>query len=90
MTYRVPERLAWVIPERRDDEPLVVYLMPLPDGPPLVLRESAGLIWALAADGEADVPAAVAELVGRTLAEVGPTTEAFLADLVARGLLVAG
>lgn len=87
MTYQVPRRLAWNIPERGDDDPLVVYLMPLPDGPPLVLRGIAGLIWALAIDGEQDVPAAVAELLDQPLEEVRPVTLEFLADLVARGLL---
>jgi len=87
VTYRVPPRLGYVVPDAPEGGPLVAFVMPLPDGPAVVLRNSAALIWALAADGEADVPAAVAEMVGRSLEEVGPATRDYLVDLVAQGLL---
>ena len=60
MKYRIPPRLGYVVDDRTGQSP-VVYLMRLPDGDPLVLRGSGGVIWALAADGVDDVPAALAD-----------------------------
>lgn len=85
MTHRIPERLAWVATEG-ESEP-VVYLLVLPDGDPRVLHGSAAAIWLVAADGEADVPGAVAELTGAPLEEVRGPTEEYLRTLVADGLL---
>lgn len=82
----MPRRLAYVFPEPAGG-PLVVYLMHVPDGTPVVLRDSAALIWGVAADGEPDVVDAVAQLVGRPADEIAPDTRNYLADLVARGLL---
>lgn len=89
MTYRVPRRLARVVDDQSAGEP-VVYLMQLPDGDPLILQGSGGLIWALAADGESDVPRAVARAVGVPVEEIVEEVGVFLADLVERGLLVSG
>ena len=85
--YRIPERLAHVVPDGEPDPPDNVFLMQLPDGTPQVLQNSAAWIWLLAAEGEPDVAAAVAPLVGRARQEVAADVEAFLADLVSRGLL---
>jgi hypothetical protein len=62
--------------------------MQLPNGQPFLLEGSSALIWLLALDGE-DVPRALADVVGRPLDEIADDTEAFLGDLVARGLLSA-
>lgn len=86
MTFRVPSRLAYVV-EQRDGGDTSVYLLHLPDGEPLSLRGSAALIWLLAADGEPDVPAAVAASVEHPDAEVEAATRAYLAYLVGAGLL---
>lgn len=87
MKYRIPPRLAHVIVDTKPSDPPDVFLMDLPDGPPLVLRESAAMIWILAAEGGSDVPGLVAQGVGRTVREIGGEVSEYLADLVARGLL---
>jgi hypothetical protein len=86
MRYRVPPRLAHVVDDRVAKSP-VVYLMQLPDGAPLVLQGSGGVIWALAADGEDDVPAALAAAVGCPVEEIVDEVRSFLDELVTRGLL---
>lgn len=86
MRYRVPARLAYVVDDRGVESP-VVYLMQLPDGEPLVLQGSGGVIWALAADGTDDVPAALAAAVGCPMEEIVDDVSSFLDELVIRGLL---
>lgn len=86
MRYQVPAKLAYVVDDRVAGSP-VVYLMQLPDGEALVLQGSGGVIWAIAADGEDDVPAAVAGAVGCPVDDIVDDVNAFLDDLVARGLL---
>ena len=86
MKYRIPPRLAYVVDDRTGQSP-VVYLMQLPDGDPLVLQGSGGVIWALAADGVDDVPTALAAAVGSPVDEIRKQVTSFLADLVTRGLL---
>lgn len=86
MTYRVPRNLAHVVDDGTPELP-IVYLMQLPDGEPQVLTGSGGLIWALAADGEVDVPSEVAVAVGRPVEEILEVVSVFLGELVGRGLL---
>lgn len=90
MGYRIPPRVAHVVPDETGDPPSSVFLMPLPDGPPLVLYESAAWIWWLAADGEDDVASAVAELVGLPREDLVGDVTRCLDDLVERGLLEVG
>ena len=85
MIYDVPTRLAFVIPD--DAETPQVFLMPLPDGPPVVLHDVSAVIWVLAADGEADVAGAVSHVVGRRRQEVNHDVTRHLEDLVSKGLL---
>ena len=85
--YRIPDRVAHVVPDGEPDVPDTVFLMRLPDGSPQLLRDSAAWVWVLAADGERDVPAAVARLLDLTREEVAADCEVFLAALVSRGLL---
>ena len=87
--YRIPPRLAHVVPDGDDGLPSAVFLMRLPDGPPVGLQDSAAWVWLLAADGEPDVAAAVAELVGRPAAEMADEVNDFLDGLVGRGLIEA-
>lgn len=88
MRYRIPPRLGYVVHEPTPEDPTArVYLMHLPDGEPLMLAASAALIWALAADGEPEVPGALADLLGESVAEVGPATRTYLDTLVEQGLL---
>ena len=70
--YRIPEQVAHVVPDGEPDLPDTVFLMQLPDGSPQALRNSAAWIWLLAAEGEPDVAAAIAPLVGRGEAGGGP------------------
>lgn len=87
MTYRIPYRLGHVTLPPEDGRPVVVYLMPLPDGDPVGLHGTAALIWSIAAEGEPDVPAALAELLAVPVDTVRADVERFLTDLVAQGLL---
>lgn len=88
--YRIPARVAHVVADDDTAAAGTVYLMTLPDGQPAVLRDSAALIWMVAADGEDDVAGAVAELVGLPTDEVSFEVERFLDELVALGALEVG
>lgn len=85
MTYGVPRRLAFVVPD--DVETPQVFLMPLPDGPPVVLNDVSAVIWVLAADGEDDVASGVSKVVDKSPEEVGPEVVRHLECLVSQGLL---
>lgn len=87
MTYRIPPRLAHVVHEDHSSGTVTVYLMPLPDGAPLQLRDSSGWIWLLAVEG-VEVAESLAEMVERPVEEIRPDIEEFLAQLVSRGLLL--
>jgi hypothetical protein len=87
VTYRVPARLAYVVVDDAESDPVTVYLMDLPDGPPLALRDSAALIWLVAAEGSREVAELVAQGVGRPVEEIAGEVGKYLADLVSRGLL---
>ena len=86
MSYRVPDRLGYVVDDQSADSSLTVFLMKLPNGAPLELAGSAAWIWVLATERE-DVVEALAELTGESSAEIGATTAAFLQELVGQGLL---
>ena len=85
--YRVPDNVAWV---DGADFGLAeeLYLTVVPDGRTVMLKDSARLIWLVAADGGEDVVAEVADIVGRPPAEIEGDVQQFLADVRARGLLV--
>lgn len=85
-SFHVPDGLANVTFEPR---PGVVeaFLMQLPSGRPLALTGTTALIWALAADGAADVVAAVASAVGLPQDAVREDTLRTLERLCGEGLL---
>ena len=85
--YRVPDNIAWV---DGADFGLAeeLYLTVVPDGRTVMLKDSARLIWLVAADGGEDVVAEVADIVGRPPAEIEGDVHRFVADLRGRGLLV--
>lgn len=90
MTYRVPDRVAYVTNDGQLDStpaPLRVSLMCLPDGVPVVLTGSAALIWLVAAEGSPNVVDDVAEGAGQSAGVIHSDVEAFLAELVGLGLL---
>jgi hypothetical protein len=85
--YRVPRRLGHVVVDDIASDPATVFLMDLPDGPPLVLRDSAALIWLVAAQGDSDVAGTVADVVGRPLREIEAEVADYLGELLNRSLL---
>ena len=83
----VGARVAWLdMAETGED---VVYATALPDGPPLVLGGTAGLIFVSAIEGgtEDEVVQRVATAAGLDPADVRPDVLTFLDHLVSRGLL---
>ena len=68
----------------------VVYAAPLPDGPIVVLDGGAAAIWIEACAGERSALAErVAAATEVAVDAVRPEVEAFVDELLARGLLVA-
>ncbi len=66
----------------------VAYVAPLPCGPIVVLEGSAVLVWNEARSGQrATVADRVAALTGVPPDAIRPQVDAFVADLVALGLL---
>lgn len=64
-----------------------IFVAPLPHGPIAVLDEVGALVWLAVVDGAVDVVATVAATTGHPVETVRADVEAFLADLVGRGLL---
>ncbi len=87
MRYGIPARLAHVVVDDTQSDPATVFLMQLPDGPPLVLHDSAALIWLVAAEGSPNISTRVAQAVGRPVEQVAAEVDGYVRDLVDRGLL---
>jgi len=84
----VPENVAWVDgADQGTAEEL--YLTVVPDGKTVMLKDTARLIWLIAAGG-GDVLTEVAALVGETPEAIEPDVQRFLDDLTERGLLATG
>ncbi len=85
--YLVPGNVAWV-----DGEDFgmaeELYLTIVPDGRTVLLKDTARLIWHVAADGAVNVADEVAELVSMPVSEIEADVASFLEDLTARGLLM--
>ena len=80
--YRVPDDVAWI------DKGEELYLTTVPDGTTVLLRDTARLIWLVA------VTVATSLTRLRTSSTSPPSrsqheVDAFVDDLIARGLLVA-
>lgn len=86
--YRVAPDVAWLT---EDELEPAIYLAPLPDGPPLVLRGSAYAVWLGLADSGtlAEIVAIAAELAGVQPEVVAEDVAAFVAQLTHQGLVVA-
>ena len=84
--YRRPASVA-VVQTTEDGEP-TLYLASLPDGPVARLDGAAAVIWveAIASD-DLSLPERVARLLRDAPDDLGPHVDAFVADLVDRGLL---
>lgn len=84
---RLPERIGVI--EASDEEGEVVYAASLPDGPIVVLRDSALTIWqeAVMPTGDQGIVERVADLYGVPVVEVREAVEACVDDLVERGVL---
>ena len=87
--YARPADVAMVVEDRDDEDGVVVYLAPLPEGPVQVLNGVGSLIWldATSTDTPVDVVERVAALVDRPPDTIRADVDSFLADLVAAGLL---
>jgi hypothetical protein len=88
---RLPERIAIVedVAEHGD----VLYVASLPNGPIVVLRDTALMIWQEAVaptSGDRDLADRVADLYGVPVSEIRPAVLACVEDLIARGVLEVG
>ncbi|TYL53643.1 PqqD family protein [Agromyces mariniharenae] len=71
------------------DDGEIVYAAVLPAGPIVVLDGGAAAIWVAACDGSrASIAERVAEATGASISDVRDDVEAFVEELLARGLLV--
>lgn len=84
---RLPERVGIVEGTSAGED--VLYVASLPDGPIVVLRDTALTIWqeAVSPTGEADLVERVAGLYGVPVSEVETAVGSCVADLVERGVL---
>lgn len=84
---QLPARLG--ILEGIEDGSDVLYVASLPDGPIVVLRDTALAIWqeAVAPTGGRDLADRVADLYGLPVTEVREAVDACVDDLVERGVL---
>jgi hypothetical protein len=84
---RVGDRVAWL--DVTDQALEAVYATTLPDGPPVVLRATAALIFLEAVEGGRvdEVVERVAEESGQPVEHIRDDVVRFLDDLVHRGLL---
>lgn len=81
------DRVAWLdLADRGQD---AVYVSALPDGPPMVLRATAALIFVVAAGGGTldEVVVKVADESGQPADEIRADVVAFVDELVRHGLL---
>jgi hypothetical protein len=87
--YARPDDVAVVVEDQDDEDGVVVYLAPLPDGPVQILNGVGSLIWleATSTDTPVDVVERVAALVERPPDAIRAEVNSFLGDLVAAGLL---
>jgi hypothetical protein len=73
------------------DGALTTYVATLPDGPLLVLRDTAAVIWGQAVGASVhDAVDAVAAATGAAPDDIREDVETFLTDLLGRRLLVTG
>lgn len=87
VAHRLPDRVGVV--EVSTDDSETVYVAPLPDGPIVVLRDTALTIWREAVQPTSPLPLAerVAATYGVPTSEVLAAVEACVADLARRGVL---
>ena len=84
--WTVPRGVGWT--EAADDQGrTIVYVAPLPNGPVSVLPDQSAVIWLAAVEGGGDVVDMVADVLGHDADDVRADVEAFVAELVERGLL---
>lgn len=84
--WTVPRGVGWT--EAADDQGRsIIYVAPLPDGPVSVLPDQSAVIWLAAVEGGGDVVDMVADVLGHHTDDVRADVEAFVAELVQRGLL---
>lgn len=84
---RLPAHVGIV--EQVEGEDAVVYAAPLPDGPIVVLRDTALTIWqeAVRPTSQLELPERVARHYGLPVEQVQAAVDSCVADLLARGVL---
>ena len=85
MRYRVPDTVAWVVGEDIGSDN-GVYIASILDGRPYVLRDTAQMIWLVAAEG-GDLAVDVEVPDDQDAATVQAQVSDFAAHLVSLGLL---
>jgi Coenzyme PQQ synthesis protein D (PqqD) len=87
-SFALADDVAWL--DQESDGSVVVYATTLPDGPPIVLRDTGGVIFTAAAEGGSleSILGRVAELAGADPDDIRGDVTAFVDELVRLGLLV--
>lgn len=85
--FRVPDGVGWTNEPDEGGDPRVFVAL-LPGGPVSVLPDVSALIWVAAVEMDDPVVETVARQTGHPVETVRADVEAFLEDLVGRGLLV--
>jgi hypothetical protein len=90
-TYSVAADLALLVGDEETRDAGVVYVSQLPDGPPVVLRDSGAVVWEVARHGGTmdEIVAGVAARTGLPTATIEADVQDFVNELTVLGLLVA-
>jgi hypothetical protein len=91
-TYAAAADVASILGDEETDDVGVVYVARMPDGPPVVLRDSGALIWEVAVGGGTmdEIVSGVAARTGLPAEAIQADVREFVRELSRLGLLVEG
>jgi hypothetical protein len=91
-TYTAAADVASLLGDEETDDVGVVYVARLPDGPPVVLRDSGAMIWEVAVGGGTmdEIVSGVAARTGLPVQTIESDVREFVRELSRLGLLVEG